>query len=86
MTLHHNYDDVGGFLSRKLEDSSEMPIAFTSRTLSDAEKKYSQLEKEALTIVFSVKRFHQYLHAWYKILYLFISPTIKIKLSSQIQC
>ena len=53
---------VGGVLSHKMEDGSEKRIAFTSRTLSDAEKKYSQLEKEALAIVFSVKRFHQYLH------------------------
>ena len=53
---------VGGVLSHKMEDGSEKPIVFTSRTLLDAEKKYSQLEKEALAIVFSVKRFHQYLH------------------------
>ena len=45
-----------------MEDGNEKPIAFTCRTLSDVEKKYSQLEKEALTIVFSVKRFYQYLH------------------------
>ena len=53
---------VGGVLGHKMEDSSEKPSAFTSRTRLDAEKKYSQLEKEALAIVFSVKRFHQYLH------------------------
>ena len=45
-----------------MEDDSEKPIAFTFRTLSNAEKKYSQLEKEALAIVFSVNKFHQYLH------------------------
>ena len=53
---------VGGVLSFKMEDGSEKPIAFTSRTISNAEKKYSQLEKEGLTIVFLVKRFHQYLN------------------------
>ena len=47
--------DVGGVLSHKMEDDSEKPIAFTSRTLSDAEKKYLQLEKEAPAIVLSVK-------------------------------
>ena len=38
------------------------PLISPSRTLSDAETKYLQLEKEAVAIVFSVKRFHQYLH------------------------
>ncbi|XP_063915487.1 uncharacterized protein K02A2.6-like [Zophobas morio] len=39
----------------------EYPIAFASRTLSCAQRKYSQLEKEALAIIFGVTKFHQYL-------------------------
>ena len=52
---------VGAVLSHKLGDRSERPVAYASRSLAPAEKKYSQLDKEGLAIIFSVKRFHQYL-------------------------
>ena len=43
-------------------EHSERPIAFASRTLTPTEQKYAQVEKEALALVFGVKRFHQYLY------------------------
>ena len=44
-----------------MEDGSDRPIVFVSRTLTPAEKKYSQLEKEGLAVVFGVCKFNQYL-------------------------
>lgn len=53
---------VGAAVSHIMEDGSERPISFASRTLSQAERNYSQLDKEALALVFAVKKFHQYVY------------------------
>ena len=52
---------IGAVLSHKMPDGSEKPVGFVSRTLTDAEKKYSQIEKEGLACVYGVTRFHSYL-------------------------
>ena len=49
---------VGAVLSHKMP---ERPIAYASRSLSPAEQNYAQLEKEALSIIFGVKKFHKFL-------------------------
>jgi len=45
-----------------MEDGQEQPIAFASRTLSKSEQNYSQIEKEALSLIFGVRKFHSYLY------------------------
>ena len=53
---------IGAVLSQKVKpDGEEKPIAFASRSLAPAERKYSQLDKEGLSIVFGIRKFHQYL-------------------------
>ena len=53
---------VGAVLSQIDEQGVERPVAYASRTLSQAERNYSQLEKEALALIFGTKRFHNYLY------------------------
>ena len=45
-----------------MADGTERPIAFASRTLLPSETNYSQIEKEALSLVFGLKKFHNYLY------------------------
>lgn len=53
---------IGAVLSHRKRDGTDKSTAFASRSLAPAEKRYSQLDKEGLAIIFAVKRFHQYLY------------------------
>ena len=52
---------IGVVLAHCMPDGSEKPIGYASRSLSKAERNYSQLEKEGLACVFGVKKFHSYI-------------------------
>ena len=43
-------------------DGMERPICYASRTLTETEKKYAMVEKEAVGVSFGITRFHQYLY------------------------
>lgn len=49
---------IGSVLSHKFPNGDDKPITYASHTLTESERGYSQLEKEALSIVVSIKHFH----------------------------
>lgn len=46
----------------QVNDQGPRIIAYASKSLSDVEKRYAQIEKEALALVWAVERFHYYLY------------------------
>ena len=86
---------LGAVLSHITQDNVEQPIAFASRTLSPAEKRYAQLDKEGLAIIFGLEKFHQYLqgrhfivHSDHKPLTHLFNPSqaTPVMASARIQC
>ena len=53
---------VGAILSHIIPDGMEHPIAFASLTLQPSERNYAQVEKDALSLVFGIQKFHKYIY------------------------
>jgi hypothetical protein len=52
---------IGATLMHRFPNGTTRAIAYASRTLSPAEKNYSQIEKEGLAIVWGTEKYHKYL-------------------------
>ena len=52
---------IGAVLAQREADGSERPLGYVSRSLTQAERRYAQIDREALSIVFGVCKFHKYL-------------------------
>ncbi|XP_060810148.1 uncharacterized protein K02A2.6-like [Amyelois transitella] len=53
---------LGAILAQRGRDGRERAVAYASRALTQPERHYSQIQKEALAIIFAVDKFHQYLY------------------------
>ena len=69
---------LGAVFSHRMLDGRKKPITFASRTLSKAEHNYSQIEKEAPSIVYAVKTFQQYLFGRHFLLYTDHKPLLEL--------
>lgn len=49
-----------GAVLEQCEGGVWKPVAYASRTMTQSEQNYTQIEKETLAIVFVCKRFHEY--------------------------
>ena len=54
---------LGTVISHEMLDGMHRAVMYASRTLSKSERNYAQIEKEAMALVFGVKKFHDFLYA-----------------------
>lgn len=63
LTVDAGPEGLGAILSQRcVGDNVERPLAFASRSLTDSERNYSQVQKEATAIMFGVEHFHQFVY------------------------
>ena len=53
---------LGAVLLHIFPDASEKAVMHASRTLTPAERRYGQIEKEASALIFAVRRFHKFIY------------------------
>jgi len=69
---------IGSILSQIDENNQEHPVAFASQTLNSAELNYSQVDKEALAIIYGVNKFNKFLWGSHFIIRCDCKPLVSI--------
>ena len=53
---------IGAVLLQKLPDGHIKAVSHASKSLTAAEKRYGQIEKEGLALIYAVRKFHRYIY------------------------
>ncbi|XP_011858409.1 PREDICTED: uncharacterized protein K02A2.6-like [Vollenhovia emeryi] len=69
---------VGAALLQRLEDGTLRPIQYAATSFNNAERNYAQVEREALALVYAVKKFHRYIYGRHFELQTDHKPLLKI--------
>ena len=77
---------IDAMLFHRFHDGQERPIANASKTLTESQRKYSQIQKEALVIVFVLRKFHQYLRGRIFILVTDHNPLLSVFSPTKTDC
>lgn len=69
---------LGAVLCHELSPGSLRPVFFASKTLNKAERNYAQVHKEALAVIFGIKRFNKYLQGQKFVIETDAKPLLKL--------
>jgi len=73
---------VAGCLTQRTDDGVERPLGFASAKLTDVQRRWSTIEKEAYAVVFSLQKFEHIVYASHMDIFTDHNPLVYIKNNS----